>query len=153
MTQTKNRNTRKPTTTKPQAQSTEGYVGEAEYMVESQILDGRINFQKLRGKKAKLKGETFKATRKEVWAERQEVKLEIERVKLQIDQDDLSGTRVEQVINRAEWVNKLANKAYKVGMLQQTNNGLRQNLLNAGGAATVDHLSGWRTIETPAVER
>ena len=151
MTQTKTRNTQHKSTPL-QTLPTEGYMGEAEYMVESQILDGRINYQRLRGKKAKLRGETSKATRKEVWADRQEVKLETERVKLEIDEDNLAGTKVERLINQAQWTNKLANKAYKVGLLQQTNNGLRQNLLNAGGTPTVDHLSEWKTLETQAAK-
>lgn len=118
---------------------TSGMTSEADYSVQSNLLDSKIRTQKLHQKTHTLRGETAKAKRKSYWADRQEVLRDTEKVKLGIDQDNLSFTEQRRTINADGNKQTLAAKSYKVDLQRHQNNGKRQSLLNAGIQITFDH--------------
>lgn len=124
------------TTTQPQGKSI-SYTSEAEFLVNRDILAGRIRTEQMRGLRADLKAETAIADRKEVRADRMLVKLSIEQEKLGIDEDNLKAVTVDRQLNQASHMARLSAKAYSVDATSALNKGKKQFLLNAGVDPTV----------------
>lgn len=116
--------------------TTDSIVTDASFIVEGQILDGRIRSEKLKQKKHELRGNVAKTERKKLWADTEEVKRDIQR-------DDLDATKQRRTLNRDGHTQSLAAKSYAVEQTRSTNNGRRQALLNQGIKLNVDHTAGF----------
>ena len=132
-----NSNSRKKT--KPTTNLTSGLTSEADYSVQSTLLQGRIRTQKLHQQTHQLRGETAKAESKRYWADTQEVLRDTQQVRLGIATDNHQGKVKERQINQQEIVQKLAAKSYQVDLKRHKNSGLRQSLLNSEVDLSFDH--------------
>jgi hypothetical protein len=135
--------TRAQTKAKETTEFTSGMTSEADYTVQSTILDSKIRTQKLHQKTHQLRGETAKTERKKLWADTEEVKTKTQGVRLEIAQDNYQGTVKEREINRDSITQRLANKSYKADIQRRQNDGLRQSILNSGATVKVDHTGGF----------
>lgn len=131
------------TSTHPEApqdgqDTTDSIVSESSFIVEEQILDGKIRSQKIQQKKHSLRGNIAKTERTKIWADTEEVKLDIQR-------DDFQATEKRRDLNRDGHVQSLAAKSYVVEGTRAVNNGKRQKLLNEGVKLDIDHTQGFES--------
>lgn len=112
--------------------TTDSVVSECSFIVEAQILDGKIRSQQLQQKKHSLRGNVAKTERKKLWADTEEVKRDIQR-------DDLDATKQRRTLNREGHTQSLAAKSYTVEGTRARNNGMRQKLVNEGVSLKLDH--------------
>lgn len=116
--------------------TTNSIVSECSFIVEAQILDGKIRSQQLQQKKHSLRGNVAKTERKKLWADTEEVKRDIQR-------DDLDATKQRRTLNREGHTQSLAAKSYTVEGTRARNNGMRQKLVNEGVSLKLDHTQGF----------
>lgn len=112
--------------------TTPSIVSESSFIVEGQILDGKIRSQQLQQKKHTLRGNIAKTERKKLWADTEEVKRDIQA-------DDLDATKKRRELNREGHTQSLAAKSYSVEGTRARNSGMRQKLLNEGVNLKIDH--------------
>ena len=123
-----------------------GLTSEADYTVQTGLLDARIRTQKVHQKTHTLRGEIAKTERKKLWADTEEVKRDTQGVRLSIAKDDHDGAVKERAVNRDSITQRLANKSYKADIQRRQNDGLRQSILNSGSTVTTDHTQGFSGV-------
>jgi len=123
-----------------------GLTSEADYTVQSGLLNAQIRTQKLHQQTHQLRGEKAKAERKKLWADTEEVKAKTQEIVLGIEQDNFAGVTKERVVNQDSIAQRLANKQYKTDITRRRNDGLRQSILNSGSTATIDHTTGFSGV-------